>query len=315
LAERLQARPDVDLRLFSWRYALTGRYDVFHAHWPEILVSGQSPVKKAVRQLLFLGVLAKWRREGTAVVRTQHNLDPPQGISRRERLLLRLFERRTNLVIRLNTSTPVPTGVLAETVVHGHYRTWFERYPPQPSVPGRIAYVGLVRRYKGVDRLVEAFAETSDPSLSLTVGGKPSSVELRDALVARAATDPRIRLDLRFLDDAELVAAVTSASLVVLPYLEMHNSGTALMTLSLDRPVLLPDNDVNQQLRAEVGEDWVHLYAGPLTADVLEATLRTLQRPSTARPDLSRREWSSTAADHRRAYEQAVAVAGSRHTA
>jgi len=312
LAEQLEADPDVELRVFSWRESLTGRYDVFHAHWPEILVSGQSPAKKAVRQLLFLTLVAKWRREGTAIVRTLHNVHPPQGISRREALLLRLFERETDLFIRINDSTSLPSGVASETVPHGHYRTWFEPYARPDPVPGRVAYVGLVRRYKGVDSLVEAFRQTDDRRLSLTVGGQPSSPELAQALSRRAAGDPRIRLDLRFLPDEELVAAVSQAELVVLPYRDMHNSGTALMSLSLGRPILVPDNAVNRRLRGEVGVAWVHLYAGPLTAAVLEETLTAVKQSPSAPPDLSRRDWGPAGPAHVAAYRRALALAGRR---
>ena len=63
-------------------------YDVFHAHWPEILVNGHRPLKTAVRQVLFLVMLIRLRLRGTAIVRTLHNLELPDGISRRESVLL-----------------------------------------------------------------------------------------------------------------------------------------------------------------------------------------------------------------------------------
>lgn len=296
----------VALDTFSWRRALTRRYDVFHAHWPEILVSGHSPGKKLVRQLLFVLFLLRLRRQGTAVVRTLHNLALPSGISRREVALLRWFERSTTLVIRLNTSTEV-TGAPVETVLHGHYRDWFARHLRAPQVPGRLAYVGLIRRYKAVDTLLRAFRATSDPGLSLTVGGRPSSEELRAELAALAAPDPRIALHLEFLGEDELVAAVTAATLVVLPYREMHNSGGVLAALSLDRPVLVPDNAVNRRLAEEVGPGWVLRYPDRLDGAALTAALEAAGRVR-GRPDLSAREWTRTADAHVRAYRRAVAL-------
>ena len=38
------AAPDVRIRYFSWRAALLGRYDVFHVHWPELMIRGAEPV-------------------------------------------------------------------------------------------------------------------------------------------------------------------------------------------------------------------------------------------------------------------------------
>ena len=46
---------------------------------------------------------------------------------------------------------------------------------------------------------------------------------------AAAVADPRLTLDLRFVDDETLVREVSEASLVVLPYVEMKNSGALLV--------------------------------------------------------------------------------------
>jgi GT2 family glycosyltransferase len=312
LAECLDAHPDVELRTFTWRRALTERFDVFHAHWPEILVSGQSPAKALVRQAMYALFLIKLRLQGTAIVRTLHNLELPSGISRREIALLRLTERHTSLFIRLNEITDVDRP--HATIVHGHYRDWFARYPREPQQPGRFAYFGLIRTYKAVDTLLRAFtgipADRND--VSLVVGGKPSSQELRDELESLAAPDPRVSLKLEFLPDETLVAVASAAELIVLPYREMHNSGGVLAALSLDRPVLSPDNEVNRRLGAEVGERWVHRFEPPLTADILLDVLcqvrREREQAPSETPDLSKRDWSGTAEQHVAAYRRAVAL-------
>ncbi|MFI5061350.1 MAG: glycosyltransferase [Actinomycetales bacterium] len=308
LRDAIGGLPGVEVRTFSWRGVLTRRFDVFHVHWPEILVAGHSPLKKLVRQALTLLLLAKLTVTRTPIVRTMHNLDLPQGISRRERWLLRLIDRRTTLRIRLNPLTPIPEGAAVEMIAHGHYRGWFAPYPHSPRVPGRLAYVGLIRRYKGVDALVSAFLPAfTDRDASLTIGGKPSSEELADVLRTLTAGDPRVSMTFAFLSDAELVDAVTTAELVVLPYREMHNSGGALSALSLDRPVLVPANEVNDLLAAEVGEEWVFRYEGELTPGALESALAAAQRiPTSARPDLSKREWDDAGRAHMAAYHRAI---------
>src|SRR4051794_31037997 len=78
----LQEMPGVEVQTFSWRRALRGGYSVFHVHWPEILVSGRSRSKKLVRQCLFVLFLLRLRLTRTPLVRTMHNLDLPDGISR-----------------------------------------------------------------------------------------------------------------------------------------------------------------------------------------------------------------------------------------
>jgi glycosyltransferase involved in cell wall biosynthesis len=312
LAQSLAALPELRLRTFTWRRALLGRYDVFHVHWPEILVSGRSPARKAVRQLLFAVLLARLTLARIPLVRTVHNLELPRDISRREVALLRLADRLTALRITLNDETPVPADRPAVEIVHGHYRTWFAAYPEPASRPGRLAFVGLVRRYKGVEGLVEAFVGTRDraPDVSLLVAGRPSTDALAGALADLAGGDPRITLRLRFLSDAELVESIGEADVVVLPYREMHNSGTVLAALSLDRPVLVPDNAVNRRLAAEVGTGWVHTFAGELTGERLLRALADARARPPGRPDLSAREWDRTGRDHLAAYRRALSSRG-----
>ncbi len=309
LRECLDQRPDVQLETFSWRRALTGRYDVFHAHWPEILVDGATPLKKTARQLLFAVLLVRLRLNRTAIVRTLHNLELPQGISRREILLLRLFQRWTTLLIRINSMTELGDRAY-ETVVHGHYRDWFASFPRSTPQPGRLAYFGLIRRYKAVDTLLTAFGATAEqaPELTLFVGGKPSTPDLRSELIGLAAADDRVTTQLEFLTDAELVAAASAAELVVLPYREMHNSGGVLAALSLDRPVLVPDNEVNRMLSDEVGAGWVFRYAPPLAAEHLFEALETRRAiaDQTPAPDLSARDWPRAASGHVQAYRRAI---------
>jgi beta-1,4-mannosyltransferase len=306
LAEALTATPGLRMLHFSWRTALLGRYDVFHAHWPEILVSGQTPVKKVARQVLFALLLARLRLTRTPIVRTRHNLGVHDGVSWREGALLGLAERMTTLWILINA---LPTDDFGDgrtvQILHGHYRDWFARYPRDRSVRGRMAYFGLVRRYKNVEALVRVFRDLPG-EFTLTVSGNPDTEQLADDITQQVDGDARIDLDLRFLGDDELVSTVSKAELVVLPYREMHNSGSVLAALSLDRPVLVPANQVNGLLAAEVGESWVLRYDGDLSTKAIESAFaRIRDHPPESRPDLSRREWSAAGADHLAAFHEA----------
>lgn len=306
LKRSIESEPGVELRTFTWRGALLGRYDVFHVHWPEILVAGRSPGRALIRQALTLGLLGKLWATGTPVVRTVHNLEMPSGITRRERALLRAFDRRTALRIRLNEVTEFSTQDAFETILHGHYRDWFAACPRSSPRAGSLAYFGLIRRYKNVERLLEVFG-TAVGDLSLHVVGKPSTPELAFALMAQAWDDSRVELELDFVADAELVRIATEAELVVLPYQEMHNSGGVLTALSLDRPVLVPRTAVNESLAQEVGDGWVIQYDDDLSLAALRGAVDAVaERRPVQRPDLSARDWDSVGRRHVDAYRRAL---------
>lgn len=295
LAAALRAEPGLDLRTFSWREALRGDYEVFHLHWPDTLVTASSPVSRLGKRFAVALLLARLRFRGIPVVRTRHNSRPHEG-SRLSMKLERRFARLTVASILLNDATTAGGIVIR----HGDYRDWYAPYPRAERVADRIAFVGLIRPYKGVEELIAAFRElvTARPGASLTVSGKPRTTELARGIEGLSAGEPSIALTLDYVDDAAFVAAVTAASLVVLPYRTMENSGVALAALSLDRPILVPRSAATEALRDEVGPEWVLLYEGDLSAATLDTALDAAQR-ATGRPEFEGRDWADAGARHR----------------
>ncbi|MET0819346.1 MAG: glycosyltransferase [Aeromicrobium sp.] len=293
---------------FSFRHAFSTRYDVFHTHWTEATMSARTKPRAVAKQLVMLLAVLWMRARRVAIVRTVHNIEPPSGLNIVERLVLRLVDGGTRMRIVLNETTKVPDGVPSVTIVHGDYRQWFEPFARSEMIPGRLGYFGLIRRYKGVETLVESWlvAHEADPRLSLRIAGRPSSQELADDLRRRAAGNSLIMLDLHFLDDAELVEVATESEVVVLPYRLMHNSGSVLAALSLDRPVLVPDNEVNRRLAAEVGPGWIHVFDGELDADDIRRAVAAVRATTTGSPDLRRRTWDQVGSRHLAAYAQAA---------
>ena len=105
LRERLRALPEIELLDFSYRRALTARYDVFHVHWPETLLGGASTLKQVVRQVLLALFLTRMTLLRVPVVRTVHNVQPPEGLRRHEYALLAWMDRLTRMQIHLNEHT------------------------------------------------------------------------------------------------------------------------------------------------------------------------------------------------------------------
>lgn len=310
LAESVARVPGIQIRYFSWRRAILGRYHVFHAHWPEALIGGPAGPKKAARQVLFALMLVRLRLTRTPVVRTIHNLRPHEGKTRIENALLVAAERRTALQIGLNDQTP-PAGVPTETILHGHYRDWFDGLSCPASDPGTIVMPGLIRQYKNVPALIKAFRAIDSSALTLRIVGQPADSDLARSLIRLAVGDKRIVLRLRFLPDREFAEEVGRAELVVLPYTDMFNSASALMALSFDRPVLVPDNEINRRLADEVGPGWVFCFSGNLApADITDTLARLRGETHSGRPDLSGRNWDRVGDDHVKVYRQALEATG-----
>lgn len=92
---------------------------------------------------------------------------------------------------------------------------------------------GLMRPYKGIDVLLEAWRGIEDAEL--WVVGLPKM----DIAPLRAAASPSVRFVPRFVTDREIPAFFRRADLVVLPYREIDQSGVLFTALAFGKPLLL----------------------------------------------------------------------------
>jgi beta-1,4-mannosyltransferase len=301
----------IDADHFTWRRALTGDFDVFHLHWPEVKVRSSSAMRSTLRGAAFLLLLFRIRITGRALVRTLHDAAPHERPTVLQRWVLRLCDRWTTLWITLTDVVVPPTSAPVRIIPHGHYRDWFEPPAGVDPTPGRLLHFGQLRPYKGTTPLVEAFMALRDEDLSLHIAGATPGKELEAALRTLCARDDRVRLRVGYLPDEDLRREILASELVVLPYLNITNSGSLLLALSLDRPVLASAAPAVAEVAGEVGPGWVQLFHGPISSETLQAALSRLRRDRpTGRPDLSSREWEGIGAAHARAFEDALRIVG-----
>lgn len=305
----LASAPGLEHLRFDRGRALLGRFDVIHFHWPETLFGSGVGARGIARRAYAIALRVRLSLGRKAVVRTVHNVELPKDASPWQRRYLEWIERRADHRIVLNELTELPVGAEATLIPHGHYRDWFADVEKQDARPNSLGFVGLVRRYKGVEDLIRVFRETasSAPELRLRIAGNPTSAEIADEVRGAAAVDERIELDLRYLSEPDFARAVMESAGIVLPYRFMHNSGTVLAVLSLDRPVLVPRTAVNEALSGEVGEGWITMFDGELDASDLRAFAEAIRRRPSRGPDLSARDWERAGELHRQAFVRALA--------
>jgi glycosyltransferase involved in cell wall biosynthesis len=106
-----------------------------------------------------------------------------------------------------------------------------------PFETGRpvVLCFGLMRPYKGIDVLLEAWRGIDDAELWIV--GMPRM----NITPLRALAPPNVRFVSRFVTDDELPAYFRRADLVVLPYLEIDQSGVLFTALAFGKPLLLSD--------------------------------------------------------------------------
>ncbi|WP_460943601.1 glycosyltransferase [Okibacterium endophyticum] len=297
---------DVEVELFSWSKALFGTYDIFHVHWPENLFRGSNLFRTLVKSILGSLLLARFWLQKTLIVYTVHNLAPHESVSRITRWQVGSLARMYTYSIYLNESV-TNNPLVGVTILHGTYPRVTDRLVEpegdRASSLSTVVCIGQVRPYKGLEYLIDAFRKLDDKDVRLRVLGFSSDEEYKRQLVDRAENDPRIELRFEYLSDAEVERSIDSAELVVLPYPAIYNSGVALLALSNETPILVPDSFSTRPLRDEVGEDWVSLFGAPLQPADIQIALSKAHKRKVRPPELSRRRWKVIGQLHRSVYE------------
>ena len=200
-------------------------------------------------QWVLLGWLDRYLLPKRPRVLTVHNVDP-------RRLPLGFFKVTPGLARRMDALVVHSThGVEAmaeelgfpreriHVIPHGAF-DHLTRLPEERPLPEDLAAVegpvvlffGLVRPYKGVDVLLEAFREIEGAELWV-VGGSRVPLEPLRELAARSRS--RVRFVPRWITDPEIPAYFRRADLVVLPFRQMAPSGVLHTALAFGKPLVL----------------------------------------------------------------------------
>jgi glycosyltransferase involved in cell wall biosynthesis len=102
-------------------------------------------------------------------------------------------------------------------------------------------FLGLLRPYKGLEDLFDAFKKIEDSKARLLVVGRvfgDDSYELK--LKKLIGDDFRIKLVPEFIPDKDLQIYLKASDIFVLPYKDITTSGAAALALSFGRPILAP---------------------------------------------------------------------------
>jgi beta-1,4-mannosyltransferase len=295
------APTDIEFSFFSWRTALFGRYDLFHVHWPEFLVRGRSRFRGLVRRVLFRVFLLRLAAGRVPVVRTVHNMEPHRPVTTAEGKLLARLDKMVQRYVVMSDCGRESLRAPSVVIPHGDFVEVFEQEKRSSRVGGRVLLFGRIEPYKGVIDLIRAAHDTDPSAVEVRIVGSATSAmadEVREEIAVARKAGARITTDLRRVTDEEMVAELTKADIVALPYRDAGsgNSGVAMVALSLNRPVLVYRSCIMERLAEEVGDDWVQMMDGVISADQIESALAIAGGLSeAARPNLVNRDWRSVA--------------------
>lgn len=102
-----------------------------------------------------------------------------------------------------------------------------------------ILFFGLIRDYKGLDILLEAFGKLGD-SYQLIVAGEPyGSFEKYQKIIDSLPNKHRTHLFLKYIKDSEVAKYFSVADAVVLPYRSATQSGISSVSYHFEVPMIV----------------------------------------------------------------------------
>jgi glycosyltransferase involved in cell wall biosynthesis len=181
---------------------------------------------------------------------TAHYILPPDASPRAVRSAQKVFGAMDAVVAhsehgaaRLRDEVGLPAERV-RVIPHGAF-DYLTRLPEEKPLPEElqgaegpvVLSFGLLRPYKGLENLLEAFAEVGAEAELWIVGNPRMAVEPLHELAA--LTGAKVRFVTRFVEEAEIPAIFRRADIVTLPYLDAEHSGVLYTGLAFGKPLVV----------------------------------------------------------------------------
>ncbi|OKH11498.1 glycosyltransferase [[Limnothrix rosea] IAM M-220] len=271
--------------------------DVLHLHWLNPYLKGENWFVKFVYCIKFLIDICLVKLLGVKIVWTIHNLAAHNTkFPRLEKVVKQCFLWLNDQTIVHSEAAKVlvlqayfVSEAKVTVIPHGHYR---DVYPAAiaPELareklglpPTGLIFLnfGLLKPYKGVDKLIEIWRSHSEDlqDTQLLIVGKALDEDYGETLMQLSASVGGIELRDEFVPETEIHLYFSAADVVVLPFQQILTSGSLLLAMSYGKPIIAPRF---ASLEETIGNASDLLY----DADQEDALWQIIQR-ATAQSDL-----------------------------
>ncbi len=145
----------------------------------------------------------------------------------------------------LNISRDIPYTVIQHPL-YSHFGAKKDREEAERKLgltPGmkNILFFGLIRTYKGLDILLEAFGMLPE-GFQLIIAGEPyGSFDKYRKIIERLPNKDKIFESLRYIKDSEVTDFFSAADIAVLPYRSATQSGISSVSYHFEVPMIVTD--------------------------------------------------------------------------
>ena len=241
------------------RTCLRHRPDVIHFDWETSYYYRKSLLLTLTGLLFFmLQILLARYAFGVKLVWTPHNIQPHDlPYQPLHRFIRRFFASRMHW-IRLFSELSLPKAMeelqqKKEKFCIQPEGSYADYYPKTGSQRGTLRdqlgipegkkvllYLGLIKPYKGILELIQAFEKLPSNDTSLLICGKNMNTAYYQKLQDAAGKNPFIFIREGFIPMEQLPDYYELASAVILPFKKIENSGSVIMAMGFKKAILAP---------------------------------------------------------------------------
>ena len=292
---------------------ILGNYDIVHIHWPDNILKTRFWWISLIKLSLLIIVLVWIRRfRRSSVIWTAHNIESHEGWHPRiEKLFWSQLTKHLDGVIvheigigeQLHLLRPQLKTVRMKTIPLPHFKDHYPCNISRQEARVRLGikndefvygFLGQLRPYKNVISLIKAFQGLPE-GYRLIIAGNPINKAMQKSLKKAAEGNKQIELHFGFVQDKDLQFFYKAFDLVVLPFTQITNSGSALLALSFECPVLMAESPTLLNMQSEFGDEYVSFFKDNLDSASLTATANRISVSKRNRVDLSQREITTVA--------------------
>lgn len=308
---------------FTSLQALVDDYDLIHIHWPEWYLNNPSWLKAFVNNLVFLFALTVAKVRGKKIAWTIHNLRP-HAIKHPvlNRLFWPRFKRLVDVTLSLSEANKARFLEVHDEFLdsyngvsyHGLYNDVYVNNTTKKLSSERLEvdnesdiclFLGQLKPYKNIEMLIDLFVgQTSLQDKLLLIAGKFDSSQYRQEIISRIGSASNIRLFEGFVHNDDLQHFFSVSKLTILPFKNIFNSGSALLSASFGTAVLVPESK-NFKEYGSLLPGLIHTYTEELSADIILNALGSDDEFESKKIN-NLLDWSSVASATKSTYQAAL---------
>jgi beta-1,4-mannosyltransferase len=242
---------------FGWLFKNRNKVDLLHFHWIERYYRHwRGGIFSYLSLARFILLLTAARAFGYRFAWTMHNFSPHESSNpRADRIALTFLARHAVTAVHCVYAEELLRSLVPDARVcvieHGSYIGSYASGITRDAAREALGigtgtvmllFFGMIRRYKGLESLCEAFNARTQESGMLLLAGKPYE-EDEEAMVAdmmRRYDSASIRFVPEYIPDDEVAAYFLASDYCVFPFENVLTSGSVLLSLGFGRPIIAP---------------------------------------------------------------------------